>query len=174
MRELYIKICGIDRYCLGATLSKLKNQYMKYGQKLFNRAGRAAQNLYQYLKCWLALLQMATRVAHLLAINSTAHNNNENSTFPLLLFDFRYAHTFARKQKKRTFYQDRLSGISFSETKRIYINLYCVFKSFSSPLRFSQTFVQSVNIPNHHYCFGLKILWTKFGKQPSPLPRLFT
>ena len=77
-------------------------------------------------------------------------------------------------QKKRTFYQDRLSGISFSETKRIYINLYCVFKSFSSPLRFSQTFVQSVNIPNHHCYFGLKILWTKFGKQPSPLPRLFT
>ena len=30
-------------------------------------------------------------------------------------------------QKKRTFYWDRLSGISFSETKRIYINLYCVF-----------------------------------------------
>ena len=153
MRELYIKICGIDRYCLGATLSKLKHQY---------------------LRCWLTLLQRTTRVAHLLAINSTAHNNNENSTFPLLLFDFRYAHTSARKQKKRTFYQDRLSGISFSETKRIYINLYCVFKSFSSPLRFSQTFVQSVNIPNHHYYFGLKILWTKFGKQPSPLPRLFT
>ena len=137
-----------------------KRKCMKYGPKLFNRAGRATQNLYQYLKCWLTLLQRTTCESSTPKSEVWTNIVKGGGT--------------TSSQKKRTFYQDRLSGISFSETKRIYINLYCVFKSFSSPLRFSQTFVQSVNIPNHHYYFGLKILWTKFGKQPSPLPRLFT